>query len=105
MNIAKLSKGDSLLVSVGGRLDTITHLDFEKELDAILSSGDMAGVTSMVLDFAALEYISSAGLRSLLKLQKDLNSRNIALIISNPNDLVIDVLSITGIDQLIKVDT
>lgn len=103
MNITKLSKGDSLLISVGGRLDTITHMDFEKELDAILS-GDMNGVKSMILDFAALEYISSAGLRSLLKLQKDLNSRNVTLIITNPNDLVTDVLSITGIDQLIKVD-
>lgn len=104
MNITKLSKGDSLLISVGGRLDTITHMDFEKELDAILS-GDMNGVKSMTLDFATLEYISSAGLRSLLKLQKDLNSRNVTLIITNPNDLVTDVLSITGIDQLIKVDT
>ncbi len=104
MNIIKLSKGDSLLISVGGRLDTITHMDFEKELDAILSK-DMDGVKSMTLDFATLEYISSAGLRSLLKLQKDLNSRNVTLIITNPNDLVTDVLSITGIDQLIKVDT
>lgn len=104
MNIAKLSKGDNLLISVGGRLDTITHMNFEKELDTILS-GDMDGVKSMTLDFATLEYISSAGLRSLLKLQKDLNSRNVTLIITNPNDLVTDVLSITGIDQLIKVDT
>lgn len=104
MNLAKLSKGDNLLISVGGRLDTITHMNFEKELDAILS-GDMDGVKSMTLDFATLEYISSAGLRSLLKLQKDLNSRNVTLIITNPNDLVTDVLSITGIDQLIKVDT
>lgn len=104
MNITKLSKGDSLLISVSGRLDTITHQDFEKEMDALLS-GEMNGVASMTLDFAALEYISSAGLRSLLKLQKDLNSRNVALIISNPNELVTDVLSITGIDQLIKVDT
>ena len=104
MNITKLSKGDSLLISVGGRLDTITHVNFEKELDAILSE-DMDGVKSLTLDFVTLEYISSAGLRSLLKLQKDLNSRNVTLIIINPNDLVTDVLSITGIDQLIKVDT
>ena len=104
MNITKLSKGDSLLISVSGRLDTITHQDFEKDMDAVLS-GEMNGVASMTLDFTALEYISSAGLRSLLKLQKDLNSRNVALIISNPNELVTDVLSITGIDQLIKVDT
>ncbi len=104
MNITKLSKGDSLLISVSGRLDTITHQDFEKEMDAVLS-GEMNGVASMTLDFVALEYISSAGLRSLLKLQKDLNSRNVVLIISNPNELVTDVLSITGIDQLIKVDT
>ena len=105
MNITKLSKGDNLLISVEGRLDTITHLDFEKELDAILSGGDMNGIAALTLDFSNLEYISSAGLRSLLKLQKDLNSRNISFAISNPNDLVTDVLSITGIDQVIKVDT
>ena len=65
----------------------------------------MNGIAALTLDFSNLEYISSAGLRSLLKLQKDLNSRNISFAISNPNDLVTDVLSITGIDQLIKVDT
>ncbi|WP_400207564.1 STAS domain-containing protein [Candidatus Methanomassiliicoccus intestinalis] len=104
MNVTNLLNGDNLLLSVEGRLDTITHQDFEKELEAILSSTEMTAVNTATLDFTNLEYISSAGLRAILKLQKTLDNLNVSLAIIHPNELVSEVLSITGIDQLLKVD-
>lgn len=104
MNVTNLLNGDNLLLSVEGRLDTITHQDFEKELEAILSSTEMTAVNTATLDFTNLEYISSAGLRAILKLQKTLDNINVSLAIIHPNELVSEVLSITGIDQLLKVD-
>ncbi len=102
--MTNLLNGDNLLLSVEGRLDTITHQDFEKELEAILSSTEMTAVNTATLDFTNLEYISSAGLRAILKLQKTLDNLNVSLAIIHPNELVSEVLSITGIDQLLKVD-
>lgn len=104
MNVTNLLNGNNLLLSVEGRLDTITHQDFEKELEAILSSTEMTAVNTATLDFTNLEYISSAGLRAILKLQKTLDNLNVSLAIIHPNELVSEVLSITGIDQLLKVD-
>lgn len=104
MNIEKSLIEGELTLSISGRLDTITHAEFETEAEEILSDRDRSTVSCVILDFSNLDYISSAGLRSILKLQKDLTAKNIALSITNPNELVSEVLSITGFNQILKVD-
>lgn len=65
MEIKKVADGSALTVQLIGRLDAVTALELDKNLQASLK-----GVTDLTLDLAALEYISSAGLRMLLKTQK-----------------------------------
>ncbi len=65
MTIDKTLQNGELTLALAGRLDTTTAPLLEEELDASLE-----GITSLVLDFGALEYISSAGLRVLLKTRK-----------------------------------
>ena len=60
MVIIKNLAGETLTVNVIGRLDTTAP-----ELEAALSSS-LEGVKELVLDFSALDYLSSAGLRVLL---------------------------------------
>ena len=103
MNIDKSLTNGEMTLSICGRLDTITHTIFECETEEILSSKNISNISCITLDFSNLEYISSAGLRSILKLQKDLTNMKIALNIINPNELVLEVLSITGINQIVKV--
>jgi anti-anti-sigma factor len=62
--------GDSLVVRIKGRMDTFTAPDFEKACACWVEQGD----TSLVVDLEGLEYISSAGLRSILVAAKRLQA-------------------------------
>ena len=55
-----------LTISVEGRIDTITSNDLEKEI-----SDEMGKFNSLIIDFAKVDYISSAGLRLLISTQKN----------------------------------
>lgn len=70
LNVDKDLQGDTLTVSLDGRLDTTTSPDFEAELKSNLD-----GVKNLVFDFEKLEYISSAGLRVMLSAQKIMNKQ------------------------------
>ena len=69
MTITKTQNGSSLTVALEGRLDTTTAPELEKELKDSLND-----VTELILDFAKLDYISSAGLRVLLSAHKTMAS-------------------------------
>ena len=58
-------------VALEGRLDTDTSGDFDKELEFLLGTA----VKILVLDMAKLDFVSSAGLSSLFRVQKQMKSR------------------------------
>ncbi|MEF9896481.1 MAG: STAS domain-containing protein, partial [Clostridia bacterium] len=70
MTINKTLNATQLTVTLTGRLDTSTAPQLEAELKTSLDN-----VSTLVMDFAALEYISSAGLRVLLSTQKVMNKQ------------------------------
>ena len=65
MNINKTVNGNELTVALEGRLDTATAPQLEAELNQ-----SIGGVEKLLFDFTGLEYLSSAGLRVLLGVQK-----------------------------------
>ena len=65
MTIEKVLYGENAKIIVVGRLDTQTAPELEKEIDGIV-----ANLKELVFDMTDLEYISSAGLRVILKAQK-----------------------------------
>ena len=68
MTIEKTMTGATAVLKVIGRLDTTTAPALETAVD-----GCIAGIRELVLDCHALEYVSSAGLRVILKAQKQMN--------------------------------
>ena len=70
LNIKKELNGSALKVALEGRLDTSTSPQLEEEMKNALN-----GVTELVFDMEGLEYISSAGLRVLLSVQKVMNQQ------------------------------
>ena len=95
----KLNKdGDNLNVEVVGRVDTTTAPQLE---EAILA--ELEGVNNLVLDFTNLEYISSAGLRLLLLLQKKMNATEGSFEIHNVNEFVMEVFEMTGFKDILTV--
>ena len=79
MIIDKQLNGSELTLSLTGRLDTTTA----PELEAVIKE-NITGVTNLVMDFAGLEYLSSAGLRVILSAQKTMNKQG-EMVIRNVN--------------------
>ena len=97
MEIKKFSDGSSLTVYLGGRIDAVTALQLDKDLSASL-----AGVTDMTVDLADVEYVSSAGLRTLLKLQKRMDKQG-SMQICNIRENVREVLDMTGFSNFLTI--
>jgi len=87
-----------MVLSVEGRLDTTTAPLLEAEL---MSSLDP--VSELILDFAELEYLSSAGLRVLLATQKQMNEKG-SMVVRNVNDSIMEVFEITGFLGILTIE-
>ena len=91
MNVVFNSSGSELTAAVEGRLDTLTAPEFEKQI-----FGQLDGVEALTIDLDKLEYISSAGLRSLILLSQEMEDRG-ELTVKNVRPAVMKVFSLTGL--------
>lgn len=99
MQIATQIEQNVVIVSVSGRLDALTAADFDRTLAGIVQNGS----PNMVLECRALEYISSAGLRSMLALAKQLKARNGRLICAELVGTARDVFDMSGFGAAISL--
>ena len=98
MNIQKTASRTTLTVALEGRLDTTTAPKLEEE-----PRGSVDGVSRLVFDLAKLEYISSAGLRVLLAMQKLMNRQG-AMLLRNVNEAVMKVFEVTGFSDILRIE-
>ena len=98
LNIEKKTNASELIVFLTGRLDTTTAPQLDKELKASLG-----GVTELIIDMGALEYISSAGLRVLLSAQKVMNKQGEMKVI-HVNDTIMEIFEVTGFSDILTIE-
>ena len=98
MNINKIQNGSELTIELEGRLDTVSAPSLEAELKK-----DINCVQTLILDFAKLEYLSSAGLRVLLASQKVMNRQG-EMRIRNVNSTISDIFEVTGFSEILTVE-
>ena len=98
MKIEKNLNEKNLVVAPEGRLDTTTAPQLEAEL-----KNSLDGVTELVFDLGALEYISSAGLRVLLSAYKTMRGQG-SMKITNANELVKEVFEVTGFSDFLPIE-
>ena len=98
MTIEKTLNGTELTINLIGRLDTTTAPQLEAELKQ-----NVSGVEKLVLNFAALEYLSSAGLRVLLAAQKVMNKQG-EMIVRNVNETIAEIFEVTGFSDILTVE-
>ncbi|UAL08191.1 MAG: STAS domain-containing protein [Candidatus Methanogranum gryphiswaldense] len=91
----QLSSG-TLTLMPEGRLDTFTAQRFLNDVEPLLADADR-----VVIDLKDLQYISSAGLRAILAIQKRIGPKGGSVRIENACDFVAEVLSMTGFQELI----
>ena len=98
MEIITKTEGNKATMEISGWLDTQTAPQLEEELSKLSDEA-----TSLVFDFAKLEYISSAGLRQVVAAYKKMQQKEGFKII-NISDEVYDVFKLTGFDQKICIE-
>lgn len=99
MDISIDNIDSSIIISITGRLDSVTSPKLEEWSDEFLESpkGDT------IMDFSQLEYISSAGLRVILNISKVMKNHPYRFSICNPQDHVREVFEISGFDSIIPL--
>ena len=91
LDITILPPGNgSQRVVLAGRLDTHTYEDLDEKLQPLLTRQ----LHSLVLDLAALEYISSAGIRSIFKARKALGGHGGKVLVVNPQPQIQKVFDV-----------
>ena len=98
LNIKKTIENGTGLFALGGRLDTTTAPELEKELKESLP-----GLTELVLDFDKTEYISSAGLRVLLAAQKTMNQQG-GMKLIHVNETIMEIFEVTGFSEILTIE-
>ena len=98
MTIEKTMSGSAAALKIVGRLDTTTAPELEATIDSCT-----AGIKELVLDCSALEYVSSAGLRVILKAQKLMNAQG-TMKLTHVNETIMEVFDITGFADILTIE-
>ena len=99
MKIEGKKRDGALVVSIEGRMDAVSAPEFDKACEAWFAQGERV----FIVDFGGLDYISSAGLRSLLILGKKLSGAKGKILIAALKDVVRDVFQISGFGSIFTI--
>lgn len=99
MEFAHSQNRDLHIVQVAGRMDINSSAAFEKEIQGCLDKKHEA----LVIDMTELEYISSAGLRSILVSAKAARSVGIELRFCGLAGIVDEVFTVSGFKKMFKI--
>jgi len=91
--------GSFFVLAVGGRMDAMTSKEFEDECSRWLAAGEKR----LVIDFSGLEYISSAGLRSILLLAKKLKAQGGDVAFCALSEMVTEIFTVSGFVKMLPV--
>lgn len=99
MEINKAISNQNVIITLKGRLDTMTTPQLDDEAKSI----DFDEVETVTLNLKDLEYISSSGLRVILALYKNLKSKGGNLKIVNVSNTIMELFSMTGMSDYLDI--
>jgi anti-sigma B factor antagonist len=99
MNIICEKRETGALLQVNGRMDAVSAPAFEKEFIEVVDCGE----TKVVVDLGNLEYISSAGLRSILASAKKAKKAGCTMQFCGLNGMVQEVFQVSGLGTMFTV--
>jgi anti-anti-sigma factor len=99
MDVSTRTEGEVTVIAFAGNLDSNTSPVAQQAIDAFLAGGGK----KLVVDFSALDYISSAGLRVLLGAAKKLQGAGSGLRLFGLNETVREVFEISGFSKILVV--
>jgi len=90
---------ERIVIVIRGELDTLAAKSFAAELEPAMSDAGRR----IILDFTELEYISSAGMRIILLLQKTASGKGGKVSIKGMSEDIRQIFRMTGFDQMIEI--
>lgn len=96
MEITKTTDGNAVMLSVGGALDALTAPAFAEAV------GEVSEIADLVLDLQSLEYVSSMGLREIVRAQKKMSGKGSFTIVRVPAEIA-DVFRMTGLYERLNI--
>ncbi|MEW5735664.1 MAG: STAS domain-containing protein [Thermodesulfobacteriota bacterium] len=99
MEVIEEKNEKALVFAVAGRLDSNTSPAFEQKIMEAIGKGEI----KVVVDFAGLDYIASAGMRVVLKAAKELKQKGGAIVLCSLKDYVKEVFEIAGFDSFLPL--
>ena len=90
---------NTMIVFIKGRMDAISAPEFEKRMADWIEGGE----NRFLIDFSGLDYISSAGLRSILATAKNLNTKDGWICLAELKEVVREVFEISGFSSIIPI--
>ncbi|AWW26512.1 STAS domain-containing protein [Acetobacterium carbinolicum] len=100
MKIEVKQESDIFLVELEGRMDTNTSPEFQKEMEPYYTKQGF----KMILNFDKLDFVSSAGLRVLLLIQKKSKALDGSLVIKNVKPEIQEVFDMTGFSDILTIE-
>ena len=99
MDIKLIEDGEKVVFALEGRLDTNTSPQLEEYVSGLYARD----VSDIAVDMGKCEYVSSAGLRVIVAMQKRAMSGG-SLVFRNVTPEVMDVFVMTGFDKLLTFE-
>jgi stage II sporulation protein AA (anti-sigma F factor antagonist) len=99
MEMIVRQEDQSVVVSVNGRMDAVTASQFDKRLETLMAEGAL----HIIVNFRDLEYISSAGLQTILATAKKLENINGEILLASLSGAVKEVFEISGFDTIFRI--
>jgi anti-anti-sigma factor len=99
MEVQARRERNAMVILVKGRIDAVTAPEFERNLSDWISKGE----NTFLLSFCELEYISSAGLRSILATAKKLKESQGRIFFAGLQGSVEEVFNISGFHSIFKI--
>ena len=99
MDINKREDGDRIVLALVGRLDTNTSPQLEECATDLFDSGSF----NILVDMAECDFVSSAGLRVIVAMQKHVMGKG-SLAFANVKPDIMDVFDMTGFSKLLTFE-
>ncbi|HOW25362.1 MAG TPA: STAS domain-containing protein [Bacteroidales bacterium] len=96
IQIQQLEKGT--VITLEGQFNAIGAVDFDDQIAKVTP-----GEENVILDFSRVTFLSSAGVRSILKLEQSVRSAKGVLFIAGISDIVMQVLDISGLSRYLRI--
>jgi anti-sigma B factor antagonist len=94
---------ETIIMRVAGRVDESTWVAFGEGLSEAIAQARQHGVSSVTIDLAMLDYMSSRGLRALTVAKREADEADVSITLAAPNEVMREILAISRYDKLFTI--